>query len=305
MDERMVVSIRMPKIVGDLWKNRDRAGRWLGRQMVPNLGTLLLVGVLLWVSRVYAAPGSASPAQPANTSFTTVNYQGRLADNLGTPINDTVSLTFALYETEIGGTAVWSGNHGAVPVSDGLFSVRLGQITPLSTELLAENLWLEIQVDTDPPMTPREKLTAVPYAMQAGLALTVPEGSINNQQIALQRYYIPMSVPDHFVLTSVEQIIGETTIDVPYPATYIIFPSYATNGHGGRSIMFVRDGDGNYICNLDTTSESVMHTARTCFYELPAGTHTFRLLARTASAGVGQEVRIGTEATIIPIVQLP
>jgi hypothetical protein len=304
MNGESVVSIRVPGLLSELWANRGRAGRWLARQLVPNLGTLLLVGVLLWVSGVYAAPG-ASPAQPAGTSFTTVNYQGRLADRLGTPIDDTVSLTFALYETETGGTAVWSESHSAVPVSDGLFSVRLGQITPLSADLLAENLWLEVQVDTDPPMTPREKLAAVPYAMQAGLALTVPQGSINNQRIVLQRYYVPMSVPDHFALTSTEQVIGETTINLPYAATYIIFLTYATNGHGGRSILYVRDENGNYICNLDTTSDSVMHTAKTCFYELPAGTHTFKLLARTASSFVGQEVRVGTEGIIIPIAQAP
>jgi hypothetical protein len=184
MDKRTVVSAREPGFVSKIWEKRDRASRWLARQLVPNLGTLLLVGILLWVSGVYAAPDSASPAQLANTSFTTVNYQGRLADASGTPINDTVSLTFALYEAETGSTAVWSESHGAVPVSDGLFSVRLGQIAPLSTDLLTENLWLEIQVDTDPPMTPREKLAAVPYAMQAKTALTVLDGSITTEKIA-------------------------------------------------------------------------------------------------------------------------
>lgn len=167
MGEKTTVDIRTPHFVGRLWAGRGQVGHWLARQLVPNLGTLLLVGILLWVSGVYAAPDNASPMQVADTSFTTVNYQGRLADNLGNPINDTVSLTFALYVTEAGGTSVWSESHGAVPVSDGLFSVRLGQIIPLSTDLLAENLWLEIQVDTDPPMTPREKLAAVPYALRS------------------------------------------------------------------------------------------------------------------------------------------
>lgn len=162
-----------------------RMRRVLLTQLAHATITAMLFATLLWgAAKVGALTTALVPAVQVDSTFTTINYQGRLADNLGNPINDTVNMTFALHETEIGGTAIWSESHSAVPVSDGLFSVRLGQITPLSTDLLTENLWLEIQIDTDPPMTPREKLAAVPYAMQAETALSVLDGSITTEKIA-------------------------------------------------------------------------------------------------------------------------
>lgn len=44
-------------------------------------------------------------------------------------------------------------------------------------------MWLEIAVDGE-TLAPRELLRAVPYAMQASVALTVPDGSIGTAQIA-------------------------------------------------------------------------------------------------------------------------
>jgi hypothetical protein len=41
MNEKTTVSIRLPGFLGKLWTNRERAGRWLARQLVPNLGTLM------------------------------------------------------------------------------------------------------------------------------------------------------------------------------------------------------------------------------------------------------------------------
>ena len=80
---------------------------------------------------------------------------------------------------------------------------------------------------------------------------------------------------------------------------------YKANGHGGRSIIYERDENDDFLCGLDHTSSNVLTTSRTCLFELPAGTHTFKLSARTASTDVGQEVRGGTSVIIIPIAQAP
>jgi hypothetical protein len=162
----------------------SRLRRFL-RWLTPNGGTLLLVVALIATAQVWAQP-LASPTGAPGPSATTINYQGRLSDSGGDSIDNTnpgLGMTFSLYAEESGGSPVWTETHANVPVSDGLFSVRLGSVNALSTDLLGDDLWLGIQVGSDPEMTPREKLSAVPYAMVAGEALTVPDGSIGSAQI--------------------------------------------------------------------------------------------------------------------------
>jgi hypothetical protein len=68
--------------------------RWLGRQLMPNLGTLLLVAVLILTQNVWARQ-AAAPNAPG-PSATTVNYQGRLADDAGDPPIPAGAALFAL-----------------------------------------------------------------------------------------------------------------------------------------------------------------------------------------------------------------
>ena len=101
--------------------------RWLGRQMVPNIGTLLMVVVLLLTVPSLAAPMLA----PSATSTSTISYQGRLADSAGNPLTGKYNLEFRIYDVPTGGvplwTEMWTGGN-AVDVSDGLFNVMLGSI---------------------------------------------------------------------------------------------------------------------------------------------------------------------------------
>ncbi len=168
---------------------QNRAIRFALVQLAHTIITVIaLAALVLGAARVGALNGlMASAAPAAGPSFTTINYQGRLADSGGNPINNTnpgIGMTFALYAQESGGSPVWTETHANVPVSNGLFSVRLGSVNALSTDVLTGDRWLGIQAGTDPEMSPREKLAAMPYAMQAGLALTVPDGAIGTMQIA-------------------------------------------------------------------------------------------------------------------------
>jgi hypothetical protein len=179
------------------WTNEQMSIRAQGRigrsahvvlsQLTHTIITVvILVALLLGAARAGALNGVLTPlAAPADdTSFTTINYQGRLADGSGTPIDNTnpgLGMTFALYDVQSGGSPLWSETHANVPVAEGLFSVRLGSINALSTGHLSGDRWLGLQVGTDPEMSPREKLAAVPYAMMAG---TVSDGAIGTDQIA-------------------------------------------------------------------------------------------------------------------------
>jgi len=77
---------------------------WLGRQMVPNIGTLLMVVVLLLTIPSLAAPLLA----PSATSTSTISYQGRLADAEGNPLTDTYPMVFRIYDVPTGGVPLWT-----------------------------------------------------------------------------------------------------------------------------------------------------------------------------------------------------
>ena len=94
-----------------------------------------------------------------------MNYQGHLTDSSSVPIDGPVTMVFAIYDVEIGGTALWSESQ-AVTVSQGVFSVELGGISPFPPGLEAP-LWLGLTVDTDAEMTPRRPFSSVGFAFKA------------------------------------------------------------------------------------------------------------------------------------------
>jgi len=162
---------------------RSTISRWL-HFLLPNGGTIMIVLVLLVSQPVWAR--SLQTMQNSNSSTGTIAYQGRLANTNGSPVTGTLSMVFRLYNVQSGGSPVWEEQWTAsnsVAVSDGLFNVMLGSITPINQATLSGNssLWLGISVGTDGEMTPRVQLGTVPYAFQA---LTVPDGAITSAKLA-------------------------------------------------------------------------------------------------------------------------
>jgi len=107
----------------------------------------------------------------------TLNYQGKLTDPGGVAINADLDMTFRIYSTETGGSALWSETHSGafqVEVIKGLFDVELGSITPINLDFSVD-YWLELVVDGE-LLTPREKLSTVSYAFRAAIADSVAGG---------------------------------------------------------------------------------------------------------------------------------
>jgi len=108
----------------------------------------------------------------------TINYQGYLKEVVtGAPVSGPVSMTFALYEIESGGTPLWSEIHAVVPISNGIYNVRLGSINPSGNPLnlpFDRPYYLSISVNGEPEMAPRQAFTSVPYAMKSITVETVP-----------------------------------------------------------------------------------------------------------------------------------
>jgi hypothetical protein len=140
----------------------------LTRYFIPNIGTLVLIALLLFAYRASAAPGSP-PAAPETTPGT-ISYQGMLNDAAGQPINGNTGITFRLYNAPTGATsaALWTEAHtgaNAVPVSNGLFNVLLGGLNPIPASVWSNgSVYLGVQVGADAEMTPREVIGKVPYS---------------------------------------------------------------------------------------------------------------------------------------------
>ncbi len=160
--------------------------RWLWFLPAPGnaIFTIMVIMGLLWAQNVGAislgAPLTATPSTAG------ISYQGRLADSNGAPLTQTVNMIFRLYAAASGSTPLWEEQWtgaNSVQVSDGLFNVMLGSLTPIQQSVITgnNNLFLGITVGTDSEMSPRVQLGSVPFATQA---LTVPDGSITTAKLA-------------------------------------------------------------------------------------------------------------------------
>ncbi|WP_129678176.1 hypothetical protein [Candidatus Chloroploca sp. Khr17] len=147
--------------------------------LANGLSILLLAAAMIATSTLAGPTWQAAPA--GNATTTTISYQGHLTNPGGTPVSATLPMTFNLYTASTGGTAVWTeqrSGSNAVPVSNGLFNVALGSVTPIPVNLFGAPLWLGISVNGDAEMSPRERLNGG-YATVAG---TVPDGSISSSK---------------------------------------------------------------------------------------------------------------------------
>jgi hypothetical protein len=99
-----------------------------------------------------------------------ISYQGTLTDSTGNPITGTRSMLFKLYSDSTGGDyPLWSETQSSVEIANGLFSVQLGSVNPLSPTIFnGSTRWLAIQIDPDTEdLTPRQPMITVPYGFRS------------------------------------------------------------------------------------------------------------------------------------------
>ncbi len=130
---------------------------------------LMVVSLLLSVA-VSMGQAQGPGAEPVNetgaeleqgTLYEAIPIQGRLSNSHGVPLNGTYNIRFSLYESSSGGTAVCSDTD-PVHVTDGLFTAYIDYCH--NNDIVGKQLYLGIKVGSDPEMTPRRAIYAVPYA---------------------------------------------------------------------------------------------------------------------------------------------
>jgi hypothetical protein len=161
-----------------------------GRKLALNvsirhiLAAFFAVAGFLFVSFVFGAP----TAEAAQTVPYKINFQGRLTNSSGNAMADgQYNVKFRLYSVASGGSPVWTElreTTNRVQVTNGLFSVQLGDVTALTPSVFTSYpLYFEVELPTTGTatcstascatfdgseiMTPRRPLGASPYAMNA------------------------------------------------------------------------------------------------------------------------------------------
>lgn len=105
-----------------------------------------------------------------------VNYSGVARDTLGKPVSGVIGATFAIYANQEGGSPLWIETQNVNASASGSFTVMLGSTasTGLPGDLFSagQARWLGITFNGETEQ-PRVALVSVPYAMQAGDAMTL------------------------------------------------------------------------------------------------------------------------------------
>lgn len=109
-----------------------------------------------------------------------VHYEGYLTNKQGVVLSDgNYILTFRIYDTATGGTALWSEAWPSMPVKDGRFRALLGSQTPLTAAFFQQHpaTYLGITVGTETELLPRQRIASVPYALSTP-GNAIPAGGI-------------------------------------------------------------------------------------------------------------------------------
>lgn len=152
---------------------------------IPNVSTILIVAIMLVVNHAFAKPAQSSTNTTLNSGL--LSYQGTLMDSDDDPLTGTYEITFRIYNAPVGGIPLWEeirSEVNAVTVQNGLFNIMLGSLNPIQESVWqSTELFLGVQINSDAEMSPRELITGVPFAKNAGIASSVTENSITGSNI--------------------------------------------------------------------------------------------------------------------------
>ncbi|MFA6567607.1 MAG: hypothetical protein WCS96_05295, partial [Victivallales bacterium] len=146
---------------------------------------------------VFSVPSFAAPG--------TILYSGKLLDASGNIINGNIDMTVTIYDAAVAGTALYvdrntAGLGNPVTVTDGIYSVVVGDDAGgggtygnLPQALaFSDTLYVQITIAAG-DLSPREKLQAVPYAVNSGSssATNATRELTNLQAVAVNTAILP------------------------------------------------------------------------------------------------------------------
>lgn len=277
---------------------------------------LLVILSALSVTVLLAKTSYAVTTVPAK-----MNFQGRLTNSSGNIMaNGTYNMKLRLYTVSSGGSSVWSedrlvsGSTG-VTVTNGLFSIRMGDVTTIPASLFASgNLYLEIELPTpatatssspvwtEGAMTPRNVVATSAYSFNSETLDGLDSSSFaqigGNNTFTGTNTFTPtsngtatFSIQDSSGVslltadsTNDRLYIGQTTADSN--ATFLAVDSYnqATDPSGGFNGAIYYNSSTNRLRCYEAS----------VWKDCTASGYTIHVQALTSSPTDGQTVYFGT-----------
>lgn len=177
---------------------------------------------------VFLSATTALQAQAPNL----INYQGRLAAAGGTAALGSFTMAFSIYATATGVNPLWSETQ-TVSVTNGVFNVLLGSVTPLSSTLFTSggDRYLGIKVGADAEMSPRFRLTSVAFAFHATEADGIKDGAITDADVSATAAITGLKINPNFGAQNIFTT-GRASLGVPDVSTpnYVLDVNIPNNG---------------------------------------------------------------------------
>jgi hypothetical protein len=192
--------------------------------------------------------GGSGGAYAASSVTSSIHYQGKLTDIAGNPLNGTYTMTFKLYETFTGGTALDADTHSLI-VNNGLLSTT---ITFDPSYFDGRALWLGIQVESDPEMTPRQALQPVPYALSLR-----PGAIIAGYGEALKLYTLGPSNTGLVVSANGTDSVGMHAITTGAESEGVIAETHGADSVGVGIVTYGDGSEGIYAYTTGHESDGV------------------------------------------------
>lgn len=171
---------------------------------------LILIFLFICVVSVYAG----APYE--------IRYNGKLK-SYGSDANGTKNMNFLIFDNLKSGSLLWQSGSQSVSVSSGIFSYVM---QPSNVDWQVKDCYLEVVIDGK-VMTPREKLTSVPYAIHADNGLV--KGMI------IMWYGNSAQIPDGWALCDGQVYNGVQTPDLRDRFVVGAGSSYNLNATGGEA----------------------------------------------------------------------
>ncbi len=211
----------------------------------------------------------AQPRTADAATSSTLNFQARLLQSSGALVSDGYyNVEFKLYSASSGGTASWTetyydsngvtaGNDNRVRVVNGYLTVNLGSLTSFPSNIdWDQDQWLTMNIGGitqtasptwDGEMSPRLKLTAVPYAFKAGQLAKRTGANTSTLDFATQTGARSILLPDESGTLCIQN-----SANCGFAASSSVTLQGAYNG--GNSIL-TTDGNNLGITLANTTTD--------------------------------------------------
>lgn len=223
-----------------------------------------------------------------------IRYNGRIKE-YRVDVTGTRNINFKIYDSLTGGTAKWESGNKTITVSSGIFTYNLSPDASL-VDWRGKDYYLEIEIDGK-KLEPREKLTAVPYAIHSNTA----------ENIILKsnaEFSVTIGNDKHFIVNSdtTKSVVGTTEYYMVPKGAIIIWsgaidkiPSGwvlcdGANGTPNLTDRFVLGAGNSYAVGI--SSGEVTHTLTV--EEMPSHSHTLEYRADGAGGGGAGPNKTGT-----------